>query len=122
MQFAVQTTQTERVAVAAVYGELDIATTPALSEAVRGLIEHRPQTVVLDLTPAEFLDSTACRYLLDLRRVSDEAGIQLSIVCPKEAWDAWRVLEMLGLLDPLGVMESPPPGVPTPEPPPDDGA
>lgn len=63
-----------RVAHALVHGELDIATTPGLRAAVDAAIADGAAELVVDLTTAGFVDSTACGYLLQLARASTDGG------------------------------------------------
>ena len=72
-------------------GELDIATAPALREAVREQ-RQRADSVVLDLSRLRFLDSTGLHLLLQLRRDADEEGWALEITSP--VGEASRVIEV----------------------------
>ena len=92
-----------RVATFAVHGELDIATTPRLREAVEGALRGGAAELVVDLTPTGFVDSTACGYLLALAREAASGGPPARFVCPESNWDVWRVFEILGLLPMLGL-------------------
>ena len=104
MNFEVQLDERADTTVVRVRGELDIATTPKLQVAVDGLAPGNP--VEIDLTPTEFIDSTACRYFLHLSRRAGAAGRAVTFVCPEDNYEVWRVLELLGLLDALGIKHS----------------
>jgi anti-sigma B factor antagonist len=58
-----------------VYGELDIATAPALEQLLREVERDRWPTVVLDLAQMSFIDSSGIRALLAANhRISGEGG------------------------------------------------
>ncbi|MCU4185439.1 STAS domain-containing protein [Acidiferrimicrobium sp. IK] len=101
MNFEVELDDSTAAVVARVRGELDIATTPTLRAAVEGIDADR--SVVIDLSPTTFIDSTACRYFVQLARRAAEAGRSIDFVCPADNYEVWRVLDLLGLLDALGV-------------------
>jgi len=80
-------------AVVRVEGELDMATAPALEEA---LVETGfSERVVIDLTGCTFLDSSAVRLLVASVRDSEAAGGQLELVAPEPG--VLKVLEISGV-------------------------
>ncbi|HXG76174.1 MAG TPA: STAS domain-containing protein [Gaiellaceae bacterium] len=61
--------------VAHVAGELDMATTPRLEEALAG--RGRAERLVVDLGECSFLDSSAVRFLVQAAREREAAGGEL---------------------------------------------
>ena len=76
-----------------VKGELDMAATPALTEAIRGAA-GTPR-IVLDLSGVTFLDSSAIGALVASGRELDEGGGRLAIGQRSDIVN--RVLEITGL-------------------------
>ncbi len=88
----------EGVVLMTVHGEHDIASAPDL----RGAIEQalaRSQHVVVDLTPATFIDSTVLGVLLGARGRAEEEELGYAVVLEAGAGDpaVRRVLEVTGL-------------------------
>jgi len=80
-EFAVTVSKvSEATTVAAVAGELDLATSPELERALEGV--SAAARVVIDLRECTFLDSTAIRVLVARARVSGEAGGSVAVVAP----------------------------------------
>ncbi len=63
-------------------GELDIATLPRLEEAVEKVLADRPERLVLDLRPLEFLDSSGLREVIVLADRAQLEGWELLLVRP----------------------------------------
>ncbi len=76
--------------VAHVAGELDMATTPRLEEALRGCVDE--ERLVIDLAGCTFLDSSAVRFLVQTARQREAAGGEL--VLATEDPGIRRVLEI----------------------------
>lgn len=66
-----------------VRGELDIATAPQLTAAAEALLASSPDSVVVDLTPTAFLDSSGARTLILIARRAAAAGTALHVVAPR---------------------------------------
>ena len=81
--FAVALPADAPVATLEVTGEIDIATTPPLREAIRRLLAERTGPMLVDLGGVTFMDSTGLAVLLDLRRDAGAAERPLAIVCPE---------------------------------------
>jgi anti-anti-sigma factor len=79
-----------------VAGELDIATAPELTLALRGL-DRSGEFVTLDLRALTFMDVAGLRAIQEARRINSEAGRRLQILGP--ARPAARILELTGTLD-----------------------
>lgn len=73
-------------------GELDLASSPGLSNAVQQAFEGTAQTVVLDMAGVGFIDSTGVRTLLEAQHL---AGRDLVLMAPSTA--VTRVLDLTRL-------------------------
>lgn len=58
-------------------GELDLASQDLALAELLPVIDRRSQTVVLDLSKVEFIDSTGLRVLLRCRNHAEETGTRL---------------------------------------------
>lgn len=80
-------------------GEIDMATAPALDNAVRRSLTERPGTLVIDLRHARFFSSAGIAVLVTAHRYSVEVALRVvaddSIVL--------RPLELTGLIDDLAI-------------------
>jgi anti-sigma B factor antagonist len=86
-------------------GELDIASAPALEQAVEDFGSSIPKRLVIDLTEVTFMDSTGLRALL-LARQRTEAADQELVLRPGPR-QVQRVLELSGTLERF-TFENPP--------------
>jgi anti-anti-sigma factor len=76
-------------------GELDIATTPALEQAIADATSAPGVTLVLDLRELTFMDSTGLRTLAQTNARAQQDGFTLSIW--RGSRQIERVLEISGL-------------------------
>jgi anti-sigma B factor antagonist len=85
-------------AVLAVGGEVDLATAPALREALASAL-HRPgvEVLVIDLTKVSFLDSTGVSTLTTADKQSLQRGVQIRLCGLSPGLH--RVLAIVGLAD-----------------------
>lgn len=68
-------------AVVSAVGEVDLATSPGLSHALKVAVERAPRTIV-DLSEVSFVDSTGLQVLVQARsRVHDRHGL-IALVAP----------------------------------------
>jgi anti-sigma B factor antagonist len=67
--------------VVAVRGEIHVSTAPELSTLLAEALERGVQSLVLDLSEVEFIDSTGLSVLLNLLRRLTQRGGGLVIVC-----------------------------------------
>jgi anti-sigma B factor antagonist len=89
-----QDTLDARTHVIALRGELDVATVPALAEALRAAIARGRTALVIDLLELTFLDSTGLMVLLNgLRRVMRSDG-RLVLACTNPT--VLRLFEITG--------------------------
>jgi anti-anti-sigma factor len=82
-----------RVLVAA-HGELDIATTPELADVLDGLVERGFRSIVIDLRPTTFIDSSAV-HLLVRQTARPDAAVSVIAGPPFVT----RVLDIAGVRD-----------------------
>ena len=87
-------------------GELDIATTPELEQALAEATADRVGEIVLDLRELSFMDSTGLRALAQANTRAEEAGVALSIIRGPRQIE--RVLEISGLGSLLPLVDPPP--------------
>jgi anti-sigma B factor antagonist len=81
--------------VLAASGEIDIATAPALREAVDTVLTSGALDVWLDLIAVTFMDSTGVRALLDTRDALSGTGRTFAVICPPGP--VRRVLQIAGV-------------------------
>jgi anti-sigma B factor antagonist len=93
--FSVRTEQHGDAAVVVPTGELDLATAPALEDALSRAFDSSAARVVLDLRELEFIDSSGLRTLLTARRRSEDAGARFSLVAGHRGLE--RTLEIAGV-------------------------
>ena len=87
-------------------GELDIATTPALEQAIADATGEPGAALVLDLRELTFMDSTGLRTLAQTNARAEDEGFTLSIVRGPRQIE--RVLEISGLGALLPLVDAPP--------------
>ena len=86
------------VVVVIVAGEHDVSTVPALRERLDAVFRE-DAGVVIDLTPASFMDSSVLRVLLEARRRAEEEerGFAVSLG-DDQAPEVRRILDVTGLM------------------------
>lgn len=103
MSFTVSAEPDGDVAVVAVAGELDMATAPALQQAVTRLVDAGQTRLVFDLANVSFCDSTGLSVFIRAQNRSVAAGGEVRLAAPQRA--VQRVLEVSGL---VGVLRTHP--------------
>jgi anti-sigma B factor antagonist len=86
-------------------GELDLYTSPRLRSHISGLIAEGAHVVIVDLSEATFIDSSALHVLLGVLRQLDELGGRLAVVCPDG--NLRRVFEVTGIDGLIRIYDSP---------------
>jgi anti-anti-sigma factor len=76
-------------------GELDIATAEQLEQELRTAEESDAETIVLDLSGLEFMDSTGLRVVLDINERCGGDGGRLRVIAGAPAVE--RLLDIVGL-------------------------
>ena len=105
MDFVVRRDTRPSATVLAVRGELDIATVKVLRAEVEQVLTETPPTMYLDLSDAEFIDSTGCRELVRSAKCGRAAGVAVELVVPTENWRIRRVIDFMQFGDLLPVHE-----------------
>jgi anti-sigma B factor antagonist len=90
--------------VVVVEGEHDVHTAPSLRKRLETVIrEQKP--LVIDLTPATFIDSSILRVLLEARQGAQERNLGFAVsLGPEQATGVRRILEVTGLFPVLPVL------------------
>ncbi len=76
-------------------GELDIAMVPRCESELPQWIDHRASIVELDLSGLGFVDSSALRFLVDMKRATEITGKRMFVRDPSPP--VLRLFEMAGL-------------------------
>jgi anti-sigma B factor antagonist len=84
----------ERTSVIAVKGELDLSTAPRLKWMLIDSLQAGLDRLVVDLSLASFMDSTALGVLVAVKRRLD-GDQRLAIVCPRT--DVLKIFEFAGM-------------------------
>jgi anti-sigma B factor antagonist len=84
----------QRTSVISVDGELDLATAPRLKWMLIDSLQAGQSQIVVDLSRATFMDSTALGVLVGVNRSLD-AGARLAIVCAQSS--VLRIFELSGM-------------------------
>ena len=92
-------------AVLTISGEHDLNTAPDLRSQLDRMIEEG-DPIVIDLSPATFVDSSILGVILDARRRATEGGIGFAVTQGDGAEAVARVLEITGLRGELPVHSS----------------
>jgi anti-sigma B factor antagonist len=85
------------IAILTLHGEHDLATAPALAEELRRTIRAGELTIV-DLSRAQFIDSSVVNNLYAAERLARERGLTLTLQLGTESV-VQRALEITGLLE-----------------------
>jgi anti-sigma B factor antagonist len=93
------------ISVLTISGEHDLNTAPDLRRRLEELMDGG-DSVVVDLSPASFVDSTILGVILDGRRQAIEAGRGFAVAQGDGVEAVARVLEITGLREELPVHES----------------
>lgn len=94
-EFEVEEARRDGVPVVSVRGEVDVATAPALREALDSAVDGGPGTVVADLTGVTFIDSTGLGVLIGARKRCLDDGGEFRVVVSEPR--ILKVFEITGL-------------------------
>jgi anti-sigma B factor antagonist len=89
-----------------VLGELDLTTAPLLAEAADAELLLRPDSLLVDLTPTTFMDSSGARALAQLAHKAAAGGVALQVVCPRTNSAVRLVIDLLELGTVVPVIEA----------------
>jgi anti-sigma B factor antagonist len=79
-------------------GELDFAASPQLRERIAGHVNAGRKHLVLDLSTATFIDSTAIGVLVGaVARMRENGGGSLVVVCPEDNERVLGIFEIAGV-------------------------
>jgi anti-anti-sigma factor len=93
-------------AVVAVRGELDLATSPELEQAVLERLDAG-QAVVLDLRELQFMDSSGLAVLVTAHTRAADGGPDFAIVRPPAGGEVAKILDIAGIEQQLHVVDEP---------------
>nr|BFE63008.1 hypothetical protein GCM10020063_075340 [Dactylosporangium thailandense] len=93
--------------VLAVRGEVDVATAPALREAIVRAVDGRPARVVIDLAAVSFMDSSALGVLISGYKYAQGAGVAVVLASPGPG--VYRLLRTSGMVEIFEVVDPPDP-------------
>jgi anti-anti-sigma factor len=102
--FEVSSSRAADILIVEVAGEVDMATSPQVVEAVESA-SNGCRRVVVDLTEVTFLDSSGLNALVNCRRSLAARDVDLRVVSPSDHV-VRRVFEIAQLTDELGVVET----------------
>jgi anti-anti-sigma factor len=91
-------------------GDLDALNAERLQKAVLEVLRHQPHSLDLDLSGATFLDAAGISALLLCKADAEQVECPMTLSNP--SFMAYRVLEVVGLLDHFGVATPPGSGSP----------
>jgi len=103
-ELALDQTQTG-VAVLTIRGEHDLSTAAELRSQLDGLIDSG-EPILVDLSPATFIDSSTLGTILESRRRANEAGTGFEVLHEQGTPGVSRVLEITGIRRELPVHAS----------------
>jgi anti-anti-sigma factor len=106
--FEVERTTSFDVPVLRAVGELDLSTAPALAQAADDELALRPPSLVVDLSPTTFIDSSGARALTRLARRAAAEDVALQVVCPRQNTAVRLVIDLLELRSVVPVVEAVP--------------
>ncbi len=101
----VEANTTERVTVVRIDGEVDLSNAEQVRARILAEVVDDPETVILDLAGARYLDSAGIRLLFDLGERFATHRIDFRIVVPA-AGLVHKVLELTGVMRQMAVYES----------------
>jgi anti-sigma B factor antagonist len=87
----------DNVVVLAVSGEIDYAASPRLKGCILGHIKDGGRRLVLDLSAATFIDSTAIGVLVGAVSTLRVVGGSLAVVCAEENERVRKIFEIAGV-------------------------
>jgi anti-sigma B factor antagonist len=98
----ISVTRDRELAVVAIQGELDVATSPELRRELAKLLAEGVDSIVMDVTEMSFIDSSGLAVLLSaMKRLRDEHDTRL--VLRRVQAPVRRVLEITGLTPLFGI-------------------
>jgi anti-anti-sigma factor len=105
-EFSITTDERNGAVLVTLTGELDLATAPAVEDAVIGPVRDGAH-VVLDLRGLDFMDSSGVRVIVAAHGAAEQSGGRLTIVRAAPGGAVQRVLEISGLEGVLELVDRP---------------
>jgi anti-anti-sigma factor len=96
--FGIEVARDGTTATIAILGELDISTTPQLTDAL-GALEPGYETLVVDLSRCTFFASSGISILLEQAHRAKQEGFELVVI--RAPHDVQRMFDLAGLDDKL---------------------
>jgi anti-sigma B factor antagonist len=103
--FRVDVRNEDRAVVFAVEGELDLASSPTLEQAIDSVSEDDIDLLIVDLRELRFMDSTGLHALVKANKRAGEAGRKFAVV--QGGAQIQRLLSLTGVGELLTVAASP---------------
>ncbi len=103
--FRVEIRNASRAAVLTLFGELDLASSPALEQELERVAGAR--LIVVDLRELEFLDSTGLSVFVRAHRRAQAGGTEFAVVTGRGGGQVQRLLGLTGLQDRVRVADTP---------------
>ncbi len=104
-QFRVEVNEEGQGTVIALSGELDLASSPALEEALDRVFGADSRLVVLDLRTLDFMDSTGLSIIVKAHQTADDRQLQLYLV--NGPAQVQRLLSLTGVAERVSLIDSP---------------
>jgi anti-sigma B factor antagonist len=82
-----------------VSGEIDVATSPALRRELNGLLDERPQELVVDLSATSFIDSSGLGVLVGVLKRLRETDASETLILTGMQDPVRKVFEITGLTE-----------------------
>ena len=93
------------VAVITLAGELDLASAPALADAIAGAASSGAELVIVDLRDVEFMDSSGIGVLVKAHQAATQSGRRFAVVKGSPQVD--RILRLTGLHELMTLLDAP---------------
>jgi anti-sigma B factor antagonist len=104
-QFRVEVHEQGAGTVVALSGELDLASSPALEEALERVFGSDHQVVVVDLRNLEFMDSTGLSIVVKAHQTVEDRDLRLYVVNGPP--QVQRLLSLTGVADRVSLIGAP---------------
>jgi anti-anti-sigma factor len=104
-QFRVEVREEGQGAVITLTGELDLASSPALEEALERVFGSDASLVVIDLRALEFMDSTGLSILVKAHQTAEDGDVRLFLVNGPP--QVQRLLSLTGVAERLSLIDGP---------------
>jgi anti-anti-sigma factor len=104
-EFRVEVHQEGEGTVISLSGELDLASSPALEEAIERVLGSETELVVIDLRALEFMDSTGLSIIVKAHQTAEARELGLHLVNGPPQVE--RLLSLTGVAERMSLIEAP---------------